>query len=154
MKIIKYVDIINIINFRLISKKFLTVCNYVLNKYISLNKLLYSRIVYGLNGGYIDTLFKIINIENKRLKVAPLTIIDKMLIKEKSKYNQKMPIYEKYDINYNTSLIKSNETFYIYKFISNGEIKFYVKNEKKNKYIHSIIEIWNSQNLSEVKYYE
>jgi hypothetical protein len=153
IKIIEYIDIINIIKFRLVNKYFLSACDYILNKYVNLNSLLYSRLTYGLNGGHIDLLFKILNIQNKKLKITPLTIINKKLIKEKSKYIQDMPVYENYRIKYNISLTNPNDIFYVYKFMSDGKIKFYTKNSKKNIYLHSIMEIWNNQDLSELKYY-
>lgn len=133
IKIINYTDIINVIQFRLVNKYFLSICDYILDKYIN-----------------IDVLFKILNIYDKRLKIAPLTIKNKKIIKKESQYIQNIPVYETYEIEYDTSFVNYKESFYVYRVLYDNKIKFYPKNSKNLVYVNSIIEVWNNQKLSEL----
>jgi hypothetical protein len=144
--IINYLGIKDIINLRLINKRFLLICNDILNNYINTNKLLYANIKYNSAGSYYYILCKILKIYKKKIEIAPLKIDERNIIKKESKYLKGLPVYETYEIKYDISLINLDKKFYVYKIINNDNIEFY---SKKKEYFGISFKIWNKEKLFE-----
>lgn len=142
--IISYLEIKEIMILKLTNKFFLLMCNNILNNYLNIKKLLYANISYNLGGGYVYTLYKILKIYKKRIKIAPLNICKKIIVEEKSKYIQSLPIYETYEIEYDIELVDLNKSFYVYKIICNNSIIFKCK---KKEYLNIDFKIWNGEVL-------
>lgn len=149
--IISYLEIKDIINLKLTSKFFSLICNNILSKYLNINNLIYTRVYYGLCGGYIDTLYKILNIYKEKIKIVPLKIYKEILVKEKSKYIQNLPIYETYKIKYDIELVDLNKSFYVYKLIYNNNIIF---KSKKKEYLGIDFKIWKKDILFKCSRYD
>jgi len=142
--IIIYLEIKEIITLRLVNKIFLLKSNNVLNNYLNINKLLYAKTNYGLGGGYLYVLYKILKIYKKRIKIAPLKICSENLIREETKYVQNLPIYETYEIKYDIELVELDKSFYVYKKIYDNSIIFTCK---KEEYLGTDFKMWNKEIL-------
>jgi hypothetical protein len=149
--IIINLEINDIIRLRLVNRFFLLMCNNVLNNYININNLLYAKKSYALGGGYLYVLCKILKINKKRIKIAPLKICFERLIREKSKYVQNFPIYETYEIKYDIELVKLNESFYVYKKIYDNSIIF---ESRKREYLGIDFKMWNKEILFKCVIYD
>lgn len=145
--IISYLNINDIINYRLVNKLFLINCNEIIQKYINIHNILYTKKTYTY--GYSDILYKIIKVFPKKLKITPLKIKNKTIVNNKSHYNDGYPIYETYELEFNTFSENENDVIYVYNTINNNNIEFYCK----NKYF-GVFRIWNKEKLFLNVYYE
>lgn len=149
--IINYLEIKEIIKLRLVNKFFLIKSNNVLDGYININKLIYAKTSYGLGGGYLHVLYKILKICKEKIKIAPLKIRSERIITEESKYVQNLPIYETYEIKYDIEIVELNKSFYVYKKIYDNSIIFTCK---KKEYLGIDFKIWNNEILFKILRYD